>query len=95
MSDRQERCAELQSYIEQEAGFAEAAASFVAAPESPVATLRRLQGALRRERARGRCGHWTYDLARHLALAQDVRRAETRVRTISFPATANAGQASA
>ena len=41
--------------------------------ERPLAWLRR---ELRRERARGRCGHWTYDLARHLALLQDVRRAE-------------------
>lgn len=33
-------------------------------------TLARLARALRAERMRGRTGHWTYDLNRHLALAQ-------------------------
>lgn len=32
--------------------------------------LRRLARALRAERNRGRAGHWTYDLNRHIALAQ-------------------------
>jgi hypothetical protein len=32
--------------------------------------LARLARALRAERARGRGGHWTYDLNRHIALAQ-------------------------
>jgi hypothetical protein len=32
--------------------------------------LARLARALRAERNRGRAGHWTYDLNRHLALAQ-------------------------
>ena len=32
--------------------------------------LRRLARALRAERNRGRAGHWTYDLNRHVALAQ-------------------------
>ena len=41
--------------------------------ERGLAWLRR---ELRRERARGRCGHWTYNLARHLSLLRDVRRAE-------------------
>ncbi|RAI00915.1 hypothetical protein DLJ53_16945 [Acuticoccus sediminis] len=35
-----------------------------------------LRRELRRERARGRSGHWTYNLSRHLALLRDVRRAE-------------------
>lgn len=52
----------------------------------PQARLKRLRGALRRERARGRCGHWTYDLARHLALAQDVRRAEATLRSMLLAA---------
>ncbi len=30
----------------------------------------RLARALRAERNRGRCGHWTYDLNRHIALRQ-------------------------
>ena len=33
-------------------------------------TLARLARALRAERVRGRAGHWTYDLNRHIALAQ-------------------------
>ena len=32
--------------------------------------LRRLARALRSERNRGRAGHWTYDLNRHIGLAQ-------------------------
>ena len=32
--------------------------------------LARLARALRSERNRGRAGHWTYDLNRHIALAQ-------------------------
>ncbi len=32
--------------------------------------LRRLARALRAERNRGRAGHWSYDLNRHIALAQ-------------------------
>jgi hypothetical protein len=34
------------------------------------AIVRRLARALRAERNRGRAGHWTYDLNRHIALAQ-------------------------
>lgn len=43
------------------------------ADESPTGTrtvLARLARALRSERNRGRAGHWTYDLNRHIALAQ-------------------------
>jgi hypothetical protein len=43
------------------------------ADDSPAATrviLRRLARALRNERNRGRAGHWTYDLNRHIALSQ-------------------------
>lgn len=49
-------------------------------------SLARLRAALRRERARGRAGHWTYDLARHLRLVRDVRCAEAAVRAASIAA---------
>jgi hypothetical protein len=39
-------------------------------PSGRRAILRRLARALRSERNRGRAGHWTYDLNRHIALAQ-------------------------
>ncbi len=35
-----------------------------------TAILRKLARALRAERNRGRSGHWTYDLNRHIALRQ-------------------------
>jgi hypothetical protein len=44
-------------------------------PETKEALRRKIAGALRRERALGRAGHWTYDLARHAALVQ-AQRAE-------------------
>ena len=52
--------------------------------EAPERTLARLRKALRRERARGRSGHFTYDLARHLALAQEVRTAEASMRAAAL-----------
>jgi hypothetical protein len=48
------------------------------------AILRRLARALRAERNRGRAGHWTYDLNRHIALTQAYaaeRAALSRVRS--------------
>ena len=39
-------------------------------PQTTRAIVRRLADALRRERRLGRAGHWTYDLNRHIALAQ-------------------------
>jgi hypothetical protein len=39
-------------------------------PAAQRSILRRLARALRAERNRGRAGHWTYDLNRHIALAQ-------------------------
>jgi hypothetical protein len=39
-------------------------------PEARKAILARLARALRGERNRGRAGHWTYDLNRHIALKQ-------------------------
>ncbi|XWN30656.1 MAG: hypothetical protein ROR55_24830 [Devosia sp.] len=40
----------------------------------PVARLRM---ELRRERARGMQGHWSYDLARHLSLTRQLKRAQS------------------
>lgn len=51
------------------------------ADESPAARraiLAKLSRALRAERNRGRSGHWTYDLNRHLALSQ-AYAAESRM----------------
>ena len=39
-------------------------------PSGIRSILARLARALRAERSRGRAGHWTYDLNRHIALAQ-------------------------
>ena len=39
-------------------------------PAARRAILAKLSRALRAERNRGRAGHWTYDLNRHLALSQ-------------------------
>lgn len=39
-------------------------------PETTRLIVRRLSDAMRRERQLGRAGHWTYDLNRHIALAQ-------------------------
>jgi len=46
-------------------------------PAATRAIVARLADALRRERRLGRAGHWTYDLNRHIALAQ-AWRAETQ-----------------
>jgi hypothetical protein len=46
----------------------------------PEVRIARLRAALGRERARGRAGHWTYDLARHLALAKQLKDAERALR---------------
>ena len=45
----------------------------ITAAERELAVLRRQ---LRRERLLGKAGHWGYDLTRHLALTQLVKRAE-------------------
>lgn len=44
--------------------------------EAAARHLAELRKQLRRERALGKAGHWGYDLTRHLALKQKVRRAE-------------------
>jgi len=38
-----------------------------------------LQRALRGERRRGRAGHWSYDLARHMALVRALRMEQARL----------------
>lgn len=50
--------------------------------EKVVALLRK---ALRAERARGRAGHWTYDLNRHIALAESLKAEEVRLRGLTRP----------
>jgi hypothetical protein len=42
--------------------------------------LARIARALRAERNRGRAGHWTYDLNRHIALAQAYAAERRRLR---------------
>lgn len=46
----------------------------MAESRKPVARLRM---ELRRERARGMQGHWSYDLARHLSLTRQLKRAQS------------------
>jgi hypothetical protein len=41
-----------------------------------------LRKALRSERARGRSGHWTYDLNRHLALAESLKAEQSHLRAL-------------
>ncbi len=45
-----------------------------------VRVLAQLQRALRKERQRGRSGHWSYNLARHRALLDTYRREADVVR---------------
>ena len=50
--------------------------------ESPATTraiILHLAQALRDERRRGRAGHWTYDLNRHIGLAQAYRAEQERL----------------
>jgi len=53
-------------------------------PATRRALLARLARALRAERNRGRAGHWTYDLNRHIALRQ-AYEAEKGVNAARFP----------
>lgn len=55
---------------------AAAAAAGTCSGEDIHRRIRHLRAALRRERMRGRAGHWTYDLTRHLSLARQLRTAE-------------------
>lgn len=49
--------------------------------------LRRLARALRAERNRGRAGHWTYDLNRHIALAQAYTAERRLLAAVRSPET--------
>lgn len=49
---------------------------FASRPEHRTALTARLRAALRSERRRGRAGHWSYDLNRHLGLLQALRALE-------------------
>lgn len=54
----------------------EIAAADAASAQKVVTTLER---ALRAERRRGRAGHWSYDMNRHLALARALREERGRL----------------
>jgi hypothetical protein len=54
-------------------------------PETTQRIVNRLADALRRERSLGRAGHWTYDLNRHIALAQ-AWKAESEALRSTCPA---------
>jgi hypothetical protein len=53
--------------------------------------LANLKRALRAERRRGVAGHWTYDLARHVALLRLYRQELTALRGVSASPPAMSG----
>jgi hypothetical protein len=59
--------------------------------EGRLAILRRLAAALRGERVRGRAGHWSYSLDRHIGLVQALA-AERRLATAIGVTAAAAGR---
>jgi hypothetical protein len=50
-----------------------------AEPETTRRIVLKLARALRAERARGRAGHWTYDLNRHVGLMQALKAEQERL----------------
>jgi hypothetical protein len=50
-----------------------------AEPETTRRIVLKLARALRAERARGRAGHWTYDLNRHMGLLQALKAEQERL----------------
>jgi hypothetical protein len=50
-----------------------------AEPETTRRIVLKLARALRIERARGRAGHWTYDLNRHIGLLQALKAEQERL----------------
>ncbi len=48
-------------------------------PETTRRIVLKLARALRTERARGRAGHWTYDLNRHVGLVQALKAEQERL----------------
>lgn len=49
-----------------------------------------LERALRGERRRGRAGHWTYDMNRHMALSRALREERARLESLRQTGTAKA-----
>ncbi|MBB5751712.1 hypothetical protein [Prosthecomicrobium pneumaticum] len=60
-------------------------------PEADRRIVARLARALRAERNRGRAGHWTYDLNRHIALHQAYLAERARLGGLRGVAGARAG----
>lgn len=54
-------------------------------PEPVERNLQRLARAIRDERRRGRAGHWSYDLNRHLALVQAFIKEQSRAQRDKGP----------
>jgi len=52
-------------------------------PEITRRILLKLARAIRTERARGRAGHWTYDLNRHIGLMQALKAEQERLAATS------------
>ena len=52
-------------------------------PETTRRIVLKLARALRAERARGRAGHWTYDLNRHIGLMQAMQAEQERLAATS------------
>jgi len=48
-------------------------------PATGHAIIARLERSLRAERRRGRAGHWTYDINRHIALSQALAAERARI----------------
>jgi len=67
----------------------EIVAADAASAHKVVATLER---ALRAERRRGRAGHWSYDMNRHVALARALREERGRLAELRRATTARAGR---
>lgn len=55
-------------------------------PDTTRLIVRGLAQALRRERRLGRAGHWTYDLNRHMALAQAWKAESEALRSMPLRA---------
>lgn len=62
-------------------------------PHGTSKILALLRKALRSERARGRSGHWTYDLNRHLALASCLKAERAHMRGLGAASIAANGAA--
>ena len=58
-------------------------------PDATAEIIARLKRALLRERRLGSAGHWSYDLLRHMQLAQALRAEEERA-ALHGPQTKNA-----